>query len=278
MPYSVYLLRSVPAPLRTYVGVSNNVEARLRAHNGLSGKGAAATRAQRPWEVYAVISGFESEHKALCFEYAWHYPKKVGYAVLHVHLVKSMKETYASLRRLTRDWVRGDDGVEWHLRVLDEMLDLELWRGMHLNVEYPLGRMPLGAPAAPVLGAPVLGAPSRAGGGARAAVACAGLDGRALVPSAGRTAGGAAMHHAGRVRARGAGSGAGRVDGRGSGGARRGAGGAGRGAGGAGRGAGGAGRSVLATAGWQKDGALVVVVDEECASVSSASSDCVVLM
>ena len=254
MPYSVYLLRSVPAPLRTYVGVSNNVEARLRAHNGLSGKGAAATRAQRPWEVYAVVSGFESEHRALCFEFAWHYPKKVGYAVLHVHLVKSMKVAYAALRRATRDWVRGEDGVEWHLRVLDEMLELEFWRGMGLDVHYPLGRALPGAPAAAVGAAAGAGAVQGAGGG-----------GRGAVPGAGR----AAIRDAERGRARGAGCCAGRTGGRGAG------------AGGAGRwperGAAGCDVSRAAPAGQDGD-CLFVADDTECDSVGSTSSSSVVVL
>lgn len=151
MPFSVYLLRSIKAPLRTYVGVSNDVEARLLAHNGQTGRGAAATRAQRPWELYAVVSGFGSEHSALCFEFAWHYPKKVGYGQRHVFLVKSMKASYAALRRHTKEWTRGVDGVEWHLRVLQVMLELDLWKGMSLRVHYPLGELaavPARAPGA----------------------------------------------------------------------------------------------------------------------------------
>jgi len=264
MPYSVYLLRSVPAPLRTYVGVSNNVDARLRAHNGLSGKGAAATRAQRPWEIYAVVSGFESEHRALCFEFAWHYPKKVGYAVLHVHLVKSMKMAYASLRRATRDWVRGEDGVEWHLRVLDEMLELELWRGMGLEVHYPLGRALPGACAAAV-GAAAVGAAAVGAAAGAGLVQGAGGGGRAAVPGAGR----ARSRDAERVRARGARRGAWRAEGRGAG------------AGGAGRGrvlgVAGCDGGIAAPAGQDED-CLIVVDDAECDSVGSASSSSVIVL
>ena len=254
MPFSVYLLRSIQAPLRTYVGVSNNVEARLRAHNGLTGGGAAATRVQRPWEVYAVVSGFESEHRALCFEFAWHYPKKIGYAVLHVHLVKSMKEAYATLRRTTRDWVRGEDGVEWHLRVLDEMLELELWRGMGLNVQYPLGRaLPAGAGAgAGALPAARAGgrAGAGAGAGAHALVApVAGGSKRAATSSPRRALAGERVAGSEAARA---------VSG----------------------GAAGPGRSsaVVAAAAVQGDGGVIVVDDVECVSVCCSDSGSVTVL
>ncbi len=73
----------------------------------------------------------------------------MGYAIRHVVLVKSMKGAYAALRRTTKEWTRGDDGVAWHLRVLDAMLELDLWKGMGLSVLYPMGR-----PAEPAVAAP----------------------------------------------------------------------------------------------------------------------------
>jgi predicted GIY-YIG superfamily endonuclease len=92
-----YLLRSVRDPQRTYVGYARNVQARLDAHNGKRPGGAKATRSHRPWRVAAIVSGFASEHAALCFEYAWHFPQKPGlvhgryHFPTHVVYIKSMR-------------------------------------------------------------------------------------------------------------------------------------------------------------------------------------------
>ena len=48
----VYLLRSVSDPKRPYVGLTNDVEARLDAHN--AGRYTHTAR-YRPWEVVAAI-------------------------------------------------------------------------------------------------------------------------------------------------------------------------------------------------------------------------------
>lgn len=60
----VYILKSITAPDEYYVGVTSNVELRLRAHNeGLSGH----TMRHRPWRTLVVIE-FDEEEPALRFE------------------------------------------------------------------------------------------------------------------------------------------------------------------------------------------------------------------
>lgn len=58
---------------RTYVGMTNNMEQRIRKHNGKLRGGAKYTRNFRPWEVFAIVSGFETKRQALQFEWAWHH-------------------------------------------------------------------------------------------------------------------------------------------------------------------------------------------------------------
>jgi putative endonuclease len=60
----VYVLRSVPQPLKYYVGVSSDVSARLNMHNA---GGVRYTAALRPWSVVASIE-FSTEKAALDFE------------------------------------------------------------------------------------------------------------------------------------------------------------------------------------------------------------------
>jgi predicted GIY-YIG superfamily endonuclease len=66
----VYILRSVPRPMRTYAGVTNNILRRIRQHNGEISGGACATKTTRPWELYAIVHGFgEDKRRALRCEW-----------------------------------------------------------------------------------------------------------------------------------------------------------------------------------------------------------------
>jgi predicted GIY-YIG superfamily endonuclease len=60
----VYVLRSIAAPDRYYVGLTSDVESRLMTHN--SG-GSRHTVLIRPWELVASIE-FSNENSAIAFE------------------------------------------------------------------------------------------------------------------------------------------------------------------------------------------------------------------
>ena len=60
----VYIIKSITTPDEYYVGITSNVELRLRAHNeGLS----RHTSRHRPWRTLVVIE-FDEEEPALKFE------------------------------------------------------------------------------------------------------------------------------------------------------------------------------------------------------------------
>lgn len=65
--YSCYILIS-NTNTRTYIGCSNNINRRLRQHNGEIVGGAKATRKGRPWRHICEISGF-TKSMALCCEW-----------------------------------------------------------------------------------------------------------------------------------------------------------------------------------------------------------------
>ena len=65
--WSCYFLLSDDGK-RTYIGASNNVERRLRQHNGELKGGAKATRGGRPWKHICIINGFD-KISALQFEW-----------------------------------------------------------------------------------------------------------------------------------------------------------------------------------------------------------------
>ena len=60
----VYILRSVPEPLRPSIGLTSDIDARLAAHN--AGR-CRHTARDRPWEVVVVIE-FANEQSAVRFE------------------------------------------------------------------------------------------------------------------------------------------------------------------------------------------------------------------
>ena len=65
MSWNCYILFSNG---RSYTGASNNVDKRLRQHNGELVGGAKATQMNRPWKHLCVISGFDKS-LALCCEW-----------------------------------------------------------------------------------------------------------------------------------------------------------------------------------------------------------------
>jgi predicted GIY-YIG superfamily endonuclease len=60
----VYILRSLKAPDRRYVGVTSNVNRRLEAHNAGS---SPSTAKYRPWVVTTLVE-FEDGYRAAAFE------------------------------------------------------------------------------------------------------------------------------------------------------------------------------------------------------------------
>ncbi len=58
---------------RTYCGVTDDLERRLKQHNGIIKGGAKATRG-RSWEYFFIIEGFRDRIEALKFEWKMHHP------------------------------------------------------------------------------------------------------------------------------------------------------------------------------------------------------------
>jgi predicted GIY-YIG superfamily endonuclease len=60
----VYILRSIPAPSRHYVGLTTNLQSRLAKHNA---GGNPHTAAHAPWQIQTAIA-FTDEPRAAAFE------------------------------------------------------------------------------------------------------------------------------------------------------------------------------------------------------------------
>ena len=62
--YYVYLLRSKPSPEQTYIGYSENLKSRLRAHN--NGQ-SPHTSKYKPWQLVTYLA-FKERQTAIDFE------------------------------------------------------------------------------------------------------------------------------------------------------------------------------------------------------------------
>jgi putative endonuclease len=66
MTYYCYLITTAN---RTYIGITNNLENRLKKHN--QGKGAKSTRCSNLWQYHTIIAGFKGKSDAMRFEWYW---------------------------------------------------------------------------------------------------------------------------------------------------------------------------------------------------------------
>jgi structure-specific endonuclease subunit SLX1 len=102
----------------TYVGVSNNIKRRLRAHNGEIKGGAKYTTSKGPgWKHICLIHGFPTKIESMQFEWALKHikPRNAGGIVnrikkLNILLNKTKwtsKAPYAATCPLTLEWIDG---------------------------------------------------------------------------------------------------------------------------------------------------------------------------
>lgn len=72
MSYYCYLLTTVHnGKIQTYIGITNNLENRIRKHNGIIKGGAKCTRRFSNWNYCFVLSNFKTENEAKSFESLW---------------------------------------------------------------------------------------------------------------------------------------------------------------------------------------------------------------
>lgn len=70
MSWNCYLLATIGGSPKTYVGITPDLDRRLRQHNGLLSGGAMATKG-RTWERIGHVKGFPDQRAALQFEWRW---------------------------------------------------------------------------------------------------------------------------------------------------------------------------------------------------------------
>lgn len=74
--YYCYLINSVLHPNNTYIGVTNNLEKRIKQHNNILFGGAKSTKKYNDWKYIKIIK-FDTKNDALSFEwFSKHYKTK----------------------------------------------------------------------------------------------------------------------------------------------------------------------------------------------------------
>jgi structure-specific endonuclease subunit SLX1 len=68
--WKCYLLATVSGSPKTYVGITPDLDRRLRQHNGEISGGAMATKG-RAWHRVGHVKGFPDHRAALQFEWRW---------------------------------------------------------------------------------------------------------------------------------------------------------------------------------------------------------------
>ena len=77
--WHVYWL-TTERPIKTYIGKTNDLDRRLKQHNGILSGGAKATHGKN-WTRVCHVKGFVDERSALQFEWAWKfYSRKLPYS------------------------------------------------------------------------------------------------------------------------------------------------------------------------------------------------------
>jgi structure-specific endonuclease subunit SLX1 len=70
LKWNCYLLATVNGSPKTYVGITPDLDRRLKQHNGILSGGAMATKGYT-WERIGYVKGFPNHRAALQFEWRW---------------------------------------------------------------------------------------------------------------------------------------------------------------------------------------------------------------
>jgi len=121
MNHNVYILREINGN-RTYVGYTNNLDRRIRQHNGEIKGGAKYTQGKK-WEYAAYISGFPNNIIALQFEWKLKH-SGIKYSGMKGRL-ESLK-TILQLEKLTSNSTINNNELNIELFIRNEYLPIEL--------------------------------------------------------------------------------------------------------------------------------------------------------
>ena len=100
--------------IKTYIGKTNDLDRRLKQHNGILSGGAKATRGKN-WIRVCHVKGFVDERAALQFEWAWKF-----YSIVFPHPNPYKKRLEALYSLLSSEKVTSNAQVMDNLEVVWE--------------------------------------------------------------------------------------------------------------------------------------------------------------
>jgi predicted GIY-YIG superfamily endonuclease len=97
--YICYCIQNT-AKKKTYVGISNNFQRRLRQHNGEISSGARYTSGDS-WNPVIILSGFINKNQVLRFEFLW---KHIKSKLIHSFGLQKRIHTLLLLLQKDNEW------------------------------------------------------------------------------------------------------------------------------------------------------------------------------
>ena len=128
MGHNVYILREKDGK-RTYVGYTNNLERRIRQHNGEI-KGGAKYTVGRSWEYAGYIKGFENNIMALQCEWKLKHPG-INFGSGMKGRVKSLEYIFG-LERMTNNSEKENKDLKLELFLKKEYMEINLPENIRL--------------------------------------------------------------------------------------------------------------------------------------------------
>lgn len=138
--YYCYILRSHNQKYSksTYNGSTNDINRRLRQHNGIISGGAKATRGKGEWIPYVIMEGFSTHREALSCEWKIKHPTNTKRRPSIYNGVEGRIKSLNLLIGLDK-WTSKSTGLEtnnkYKLYIQDEYIDLIDLRLKKNNIE-----------------------------------------------------------------------------------------------------------------------------------------------
>lgn len=115
---------------KTYNGMTNNIEKRIRQHNGLIKGGAKATSNQndRPWNIICIICGFDNKIESMQAE--WRIKKVTNTKIRPKKFncpkgrINSLRYIFNTYDKWTSKCIKSFDEVEYKIYIVEEYCDL----------------------------------------------------------------------------------------------------------------------------------------------------------
>lgn len=138
--YYCYILRSLNKkyPRSTYNGSTNDINRRLRQHNGIISGGAKATRGKGEWVPYVIMEGFSTHREALSCEWKIKHPTNSKKRPAIYNGIEGRIKSLNLLIGLDK-WTNNSTGLEteneYKLYIEDEYIKLIDFRVKKKNIK-----------------------------------------------------------------------------------------------------------------------------------------------